>query len=243
MEKSNFLRGPPIRSSARLDSTRPGSARACTGSAAVDIVGLIWRSGINQRANILAGPGNAAAARRRSFYRPSKTIRIYIRASAAARRVCLPRHATRPRRATPPAYGMAYWSGGRATAAITALLPAGSFGRASKCLSLFPPRLPIPFFRSTLSCPIPPAGLRPGDGGGDRAYRGESSFCRDSSLLFDSLFPCFFSFFFFFSGLFLEARKKGVCCSSLFDLRRITDSYFILYFFEEDAFDEIFADS
>lgn len=138
---------------------------------------------------------------------------------------------------------MAYWSGGRATAAITALLPAGSFGRASKCLSLFPPRLPIPFFCSTLSCPIPPAGLRPGDGGGDRAYRGESSFCRDSSLLFDSLFPCFFSFFFFFSGLFLEARKKGVCCSSLFDLRRITDSYFILYFFEEDAFDEIFADS
>lgn len=45
----------PIRSSARLGSTRPASARACTGSAAVDIVGLIWRSGINQRANILAG--------------------------------------------------------------------------------------------------------------------------------------------------------------------------------------------
>lgn len=27
-----------------------------------DIVGLIWRSGINQRANILRGPGNAAGA-------------------------------------------------------------------------------------------------------------------------------------------------------------------------------------
>lgn len=203
MEKSNFLRGPSIRSSARLDSTRPGSARTCTGSAAVDIVGLIWRSGINQRANILAGPGNAAAARRRSFYRPSKTIRIYIRASAAARRVCLPRHATRPRRATPPAYGMAYWSGGRATAAITALLPAGSFGRASKCLSLFPPRLPIPFFRSTLSCPIPPAGLRPGDGGGEIALIGVNPLFVE--ILPSCLILCFLAFFpssFFFQDCF-----------------------------------------
>ena len=120
--------------------------------------------------------------------------------------------------------------------------PAPSAAHQSACLSSLPDS-PSLFFAPLFLARF----LRPGCDrwrGGDRAYRGESSFCRDSSLLFDSLFPCFFSFFFFFSaGLFLEARKKGVCCSSLFDLRRITDSYFILYFFEEDAFDEIFADS
>lgn len=37
-----------------------GSARAVASPR--DIVGLIWRSGINQRANILRGCGNAAGA-------------------------------------------------------------------------------------------------------------------------------------------------------------------------------------
>jgi len=65
-----FSRGYPPRRGSRTPPT--ASPR--------DIVGLIWRSGINQRANILRGPGNAAGARRRSFYRRRKTIRIYIRA-------------------------------------------------------------------------------------------------------------------------------------------------------------------
>jgi len=72
-----FPRGYPPRRGSRTPPT--ASPR--------DIVGLIWRSGINQRANILPGPGNAAGARRRSFYRRRKTIRIYIR--AREERVCV----------------------------------------------------------------------------------------------------------------------------------------------------------
>lgn len=52
---------------------------AYTSASSKDIVGLIWRSGINQRANILRAPV-MQPARRRSFYRRRKTIRIYIRA-------------------------------------------------------------------------------------------------------------------------------------------------------------------
>jgi len=157
-----FPRGYPPRRGSRTPPT--ASPR--------DIVGLIWRSGINQRANILPGPGNAAGARRRSFYRRRKTIRIYIR--AREERVCVSGLCWCCARATPEserererererpfvgpflpgpaaasallrtmpaaashgaalerAYGMAYWSEGRAGAAITALLPAGFCGCTS----------------------------------------------------------------------------------------------------------------
>lgn len=125
--------------------SRLKQASVYTGRLAVDIVGLIWRSGINQRANILRVPV-MQPARRRSFYRRSKTIRIYIRASAPTRRVAAFRPVEgflRDGTALRRAYGMAYWSGGRASAAITALLPAGFFGCASKWLSLFPLRATI----------------------------------------------------------------------------------------------------
>lgn len=93
--------------------------------------------------------------------------------------------------------------------------PAPSAAHQSACLS-FLPDSPSLFFAPLFLARF----LRPGcdrvmaGRQRDRAYRGESSFCRDSSLLFDSLFPCFFlslflSFFFFSAGLFLEARKKG----------------------------------
>lgn len=108
--------------------------------------------------------------------------------------------------------------------------PAPSAAHQSACLSSLldsPSLFFAPLFLARFSDRVATGWW---EGERDRAYRGESSFCRDSSLLFDSLFPCFFPFF--SAGLFLEARKKGVCCSSLFDLRRISDSYFIICFFK-----------
>ncbi|KAL6261435.1 hypothetical protein P5V15_006528 [Pogonomyrmex californicus] len=81
-----------------------------------DIVGLIWRSGINQRANILRAP-------RGRFFRspppppPPPPLPPPPPFAAAA---------VAPHLAS--AYGMAYWSEGRASAAITVLLPGGFCG-------------------------------------------------------------------------------------------------------------------
>lgn len=132
------------------------------------MAGARARSDINQRANILRGPDNVQPARRRSFYRRRKTIRIYIRARekgityARVSAVCVREEVSRPfsfslirtrffrsprrsstfRRciaALEMAYGIAYWSEGRASAAITVLLPAGFCGCTSTRLGLARP--------------------------------------------------------------------------------------------------------
>lgn len=82
---------------------------------------------------------------------------------------------------------MAYWSGGRASAAITALLaavPAPSAKHQSACLSSLPGCLSLVFFL----LPLAWFPYRRKGWWGDCSYRGESSFCEDSCLLFDSLF-------------------------------------------------------
>lgn len=82
---------------------------------------------------------------------------------------------------------MAYWSGGRASAAITALLtavPAPSAKHQSACLSSLPGCLFLFFFL----LPLAWFPYRREGWWGDCSYRGESSFCEDSCLLFDSLF-------------------------------------------------------
>lgn len=141
-----------------------------------------------------------------------------------------------PRHTAPPSHATGIWHG------LLERRPRHRGNYRASARRLLRPRIKVPvsppsstlhpFFSLHSFLPDSPTGLRPGDGKGrEIALIGVNPLFVE--ILPSCLILCFLAFFLFFSaGLFLEARKKGVCCSSLFDLRRISDSYFILCFFK-----------